>query len=296
MKNNMQSEYIWNPWHGCHKCSEGCKHCYVAEIDRNYGIDYSKVKLVKSTFKYPIQKCKNKKAEKYELQYKIPSGSIIDTCTTSDFFIEEADIWRNEAWEFIHERIDCLFRIITKRPQRISQCLPNNWLDGWKNVMIYISVETEERTYERINYILDLPIINRGLMIAPMLEPMDIRPILSGGLIDEVLLGGESYIGYGEKSRVLKLEWVEDISQQCKEYDVPFQFYQTGSRLQLKDGKIIHVNNRDQIGLASFYNLDINNQYILDWKTTAQELELQRLAEQAHRIYEQLTLKDLGIT
>ncbi|MBQ2628769.1 MAG: DUF5131 family protein [Kiritimatiellae bacterium] len=19
---------IWNPWHGCHKVSEGCQHCY----------------------------------------------------------------------------------------------------------------------------------------------------------------------------------------------------------------------------------------------------------------------------
>ena len=20
---------IWNPWHGCVKCSEGCKNCYM---------------------------------------------------------------------------------------------------------------------------------------------------------------------------------------------------------------------------------------------------------------------------
>lgn len=20
---------IWNPWHGCHKISEGCEHCYM---------------------------------------------------------------------------------------------------------------------------------------------------------------------------------------------------------------------------------------------------------------------------
>ncbi|MDE7407733.1 MAG: phage Gp37/Gp68 family protein, partial [Muribaculaceae bacterium] len=20
---------MWNPWHGCHKISDGCRHCYV---------------------------------------------------------------------------------------------------------------------------------------------------------------------------------------------------------------------------------------------------------------------------
>lgn len=25
---------IWNPWHGCVKCSEGCEHCYMYFLDR----------------------------------------------------------------------------------------------------------------------------------------------------------------------------------------------------------------------------------------------------------------------
>lgn len=25
---------IWNPWHGCVKCSEGCQHCYMYFLDR----------------------------------------------------------------------------------------------------------------------------------------------------------------------------------------------------------------------------------------------------------------------
>ncbi|MDO4339169.1 MAG: DUF5131 family protein [Eubacteriales bacterium] len=24
---------IWNPWHGCVKCSEGCQHCYMYFLD-----------------------------------------------------------------------------------------------------------------------------------------------------------------------------------------------------------------------------------------------------------------------
>jgi len=29
---------IWNPWHGCHKVSEGCQHCYMYFLDRMRGI------------------------------------------------------------------------------------------------------------------------------------------------------------------------------------------------------------------------------------------------------------------
>ena len=24
---------IWNPWHGCKKCSEGCENCYMFYLD-----------------------------------------------------------------------------------------------------------------------------------------------------------------------------------------------------------------------------------------------------------------------
>ena len=34
---------IWNPWHGCHKVSEGCLHCYMYFLDGKRGIDTSKV-------------------------------------------------------------------------------------------------------------------------------------------------------------------------------------------------------------------------------------------------------------
>ena len=33
----------WNPWHGCHKLSEGCANCYVYRIDDRYERDASEV-------------------------------------------------------------------------------------------------------------------------------------------------------------------------------------------------------------------------------------------------------------
>lgn len=33
------NDSIWNPWHGCHKYSEGCQNCYAFFLDKRYGRD-----------------------------------------------------------------------------------------------------------------------------------------------------------------------------------------------------------------------------------------------------------------
>lgn len=297
---SKQNKIIWNPWHGCHKCSEGCLRCYMYEADKNIGINSSIVRQTKTGFRLPVQKTRikdGKKHEKYELEYKVPSGSHVMTCLTSDFFIEEADVWRREAWDFIHERRDCLFEIITKRPERIKQCLPDNWLVGWNNVLIDVTIENEERAYQRVPIILDLPIKHIGLMIEPMLEQIDIRPFLSSGQIELVTVGGESYKGWDGVARELNIKWVRDIKEQCEYYEVPFYFHQTGTRFKLDNGRIVTVNKRsDEHGLAEFYGFDINEIGGINWEYTVKELELQSLAEQAHEVYKQITLEELGLT
>lgn len=43
---------------------------------------------------------------------------------TSDFFIEDADQWRDEVWNFIKIRSDLSFVIITKRIHRFWSVYP----------------------------------------------------------------------------------------------------------------------------------------------------------------------------
>ena len=43
---------------------------------------------------------------------------------TSDFFLEEADAWRDEVWDIIRQRPDVRFWILTKRADRIADHLP----------------------------------------------------------------------------------------------------------------------------------------------------------------------------
>ncbi|MBR0375321.1 MAG: DUF5131 family protein, partial [Firmicutes bacterium] len=81
---------MWNPWHGCHKISPGCAHCYVYRRDESVGLDSSLVHKT-SAFSLPLQ-------VKRDGSYKLPPRSLVWTCFTSDFLVEEADPWREEAW------------------------------------------------------------------------------------------------------------------------------------------------------------------------------------------------------
>ena len=101
----IRQSKMWNPWHGCHKLSEGCKHCYVYRGDARRGIDSSIISKTKN-FDLPIQKKRNG-------DYKIPSGAMVYACFTSDFLLKEADEWRIEAWEMMKVRNDLQFMMIT---------------------------------------------------------------------------------------------------------------------------------------------------------------------------------------
>ena len=118
----------WNPWHGCHKYSAGCQNCYVYRMDGRHQKDASIVQKT-AAFYLPI-------AHARDGSYKIPPGSMIGTCFTSDFLLEDADPWRGEAWRMIRERSDCYFLFITKRITRFAQCIPEDWGEGYRNLTI----------------------------------------------------------------------------------------------------------------------------------------------------------------
>ncbi len=120
---------IWNPWHGCKKCSEGCQNCYMYYLDSLRDKDGSQIYRTKSGFKYPLSKNRDG-------SYKVKSGEMLRVCMTSDFFLEEADPWRDEAWAIIKQRPDVKFYLLTKRPERVADHLPWDWGDGWENVIL----------------------------------------------------------------------------------------------------------------------------------------------------------------
>lgn len=223
---------IWNPWHGCIKKSEGCQNCYMYFLDRQRNADGRNIYKVKSNFDYPLQKNKNG-------SYKIKSGEQIRVCMTSDFFLEEADVWRPEAWKIIRQRPDVVFFLLTKRPERVRKCLPPDWNEGWENVFFNITCENQQRADERIPLLLSLPFKHKGLMAAPFIGAIDIKKYLQSGQIEQVIAGGENYDG----SRPLDYDWVKSLHDQCVSTNVTFCFIETGTYF-IKGGKTYHLPDK----------------------------------------------------
>lgn len=223
---------IWNPWHGCIKKSEGCQHCYMYFLDKQRGGNGQNIYKVKNNFYYPLSKNKDG-------SYKIKSGEHIRVCMTSDFFLEEADEWRKEAWKIIKQRPDVVFILITKRPERIAQVLPLDWGDGWENVFLNVTCENQIRADERIPILLQLPFKHKGIVAAPFIAPVSIKKYLSSHQIEQVIAGGENYDG----TRPLDYLWVKNLYDECVEANITFCFMETGTNF-IKDGKTYRLPSK----------------------------------------------------
>ncbi len=235
---------IWNPWHGCHKKSAGCLNCYMFRRDMLYDKDSNIITKTKD-FNLGIKKHRDG-------SYYIPSGEVVYTCMTSDFFIDEADLWRPNIWQMIKLREDVHFYIITKRIERFLNCIPDDWGNGYDNVTICTTVENQMMAEERLPIFLKLPIKHKEIICEPLLEEITLDKYLQRGNIEQVTCGGES----GDNARVCNYEWVLKIRNECQNNKVKFYFKQTGAHF-IKNGKLYNVPRIKQLTQANKANINI---------------------------------------
>lgn len=234
----------WNPWHGCTKISPGCKYCYVYRQDAMYGSEISSSQCRKTAnFCLPIKRRRDR-------SWKIESGRVVFTCFTSDFLLEDADPWRAECWQMIRQRSDLWFYFFTKRIDRFMQCVPDDWGDGYDNVLVGCTVENQAMADRRLPIFRSLPIRHKSIIVAPMLEHVNLEPYLDQ-TIEEVAVSGES----GLDARPCDYDWILDLRRQCVNADIPFRFHQTGARF-IKDGRLYHIPRRYQLSQAHKANID----------------------------------------
>jgi protein gp37 len=201
-------------------------------LDRMREQNGAEIRRSKSGFDYPLRRHRDGR-------YHIQSGELIRVCMTSDFFLEEADPWRDDAWDIMRERSDVKFFLLTKRPQRVMDCLPTDWGDGWEHISLHVSCESQRRADERIPLLLELPFKHKGIMCAPFIAPVHISTYLQSGQIEQVICGGENYDG----ARPCDFDWVKSLRAECAEADVTFCFIETGTRF-IKDGRMYHIPSK----------------------------------------------------
>lgn len=245
------ADNTWNPWQGCHKVSAGCANCYMFRDKKRYGQDPSTVIRSKAkTFNSP-------------LKWKDPARVFV--CSWSDFFILEADDWRDDAWDIIRKTPHLTYLLLTKRPENIKDRLPNDW--PLPNVWLGVTAENQEQADKRIPLLLEIPAAKHFVSIEPMVGSVDLSEWILGFDIEEEIIEGitaghdpncdgscqhcpvpvqtQELVRHqiprrpeldwvivggesGSGARPAHPDWVRSLRDQCKEADTPFMFKQWG--------------------------------------------------------------------
>ena len=218
---NESHEANWNPWLGCRKCSAMCKNCLMfltqGERFKNFGHqaihDPANIRRVWSNYGIPmkLQKLARERGKKI----------VCSVCMYSDFFLEEADPWRPKVWRLIRITPNVVYKIQTKRTERITSCLPSDWGPrGYPNVWFGASVETKKYFY-RLDDLRAIPCALRYVDNAGTLE--DIMPEFESQLdgIGWVISGGETGCGVVDP-RPWSLDWAKKIHDACVRRGIPF--------------------------------------------------------------------------
>ena len=215
-------------------------HCYIHKGDAKRGINTNDIVKTKDFCK-PVEKLKNG-------SYKLKSG-IVYTCFSTDFLLQEADGWREECWKMIRQRADCTFLFLTKRIERFMGCIPEDWDDGYENVVVCCTIENQENADRKLPVFQTLPIKHKCITAQPLIGPIDMEKYLDH--IELVVVGGES----DRDARVLDYDWVLNIREQCIRKHVSFEFRQCGTHF-IKDGKQYRLQTKDLCSQARKANIN----------------------------------------
>ena len=149
----------------------------------------------------------------------------------------------------IRQRKDCQFLFLTKRIERFLDCIPEDWGDGWGNVIVGCTVENQKRADERLRIFSQLPIKHKNIICQPMISAIGLEQYLSG--IELVVAGGES----DRFARPMYYDWVLSLREQCIRQNVSFEFRQCGTHF-IKDGREYTLQKKDLCSQARKANIN----------------------------------------
>lgn len=241
--------YTWNPWWGCVKVSEACKHCYAATFDKRLGGDHwgptTRRKFQSADYWQQPHRW-DAKARRLGVRLKVFCASMADVFERlPSGHPDEAQMAaeRKGLWHLIQNTQNLHWLLLTKRPENVlemtadcfSECFP-------ENVWVGTTCEDQEAADKRIPYLLEVPAVVRFLSCEPLLGPINLRRWLwNDGIVDSyhqdrtcsfptghigwVITGGES----GHGARPTHPDWFRSLRDQCLSAGVAFHHKQNGN-------------------------------------------------------------------
>lgn len=224
------TESTWNPVTGCKKISPGCKNCYAERLSKR--LKAMGQANYRNGFKLTLQP----HMLELPLHWKKPQTIFVNSM--SDLFHSEVPL------DYIQQVFDVMkrshwhrFQVLTKRADRLAEL--SDQLQWSPNIWMGVSVESQKYVH-RIDDLRSTDAHVKFLSLEPLLSALkglDLREI------DWAIVGGES--GYG--FRPIKEEWVVEIREQCRNFEVPFFFKQWGGFNKKKTGRLLEGRTWDEM-------------------------------------------------
>lgn len=229
------TDHTFNAWMGCAKISVGCANCYAERLTRDrmglqlWGPQATRQVTSSANWRKPLQW--NRQAATAGQRRKVFCGSLMDWSEDHP----TAAATRPRLWELIRATPNLDWQLLTKRTERIKECLPRDWEHGYQNVWLGTTIEDDRYTW-RARELAEIPAAVRFVSYEPALGPL---PSLNLDGIDWLICGGESGPGY----RIFDQQWARDVEAACRESNTAFFFKQSsGWRTEMGtelDGRII---------------------------------------------------------
>jgi len=223
------SDYTWNTWIGCSKVSPGCSHCYAiptSERNARLGMRHYEGVTARDAKGQPQWTGKLGMASQATLEkpltVKAPSLWFVNSM--SDFWHENATAdMRRRVFEVIDRCPQHRFQVLTKRPERIADCMKELGRQLPRNVWLGVTAEDQIRADLRVPFLdyFDTPEV-RFASVEPMLSPVSLRGLSDS--IDWVIIGGES----GPGARPMEARWVGQLLEELAKMNVAGFFKQWG--------------------------------------------------------------------
>ena len=255
------TDHTFNPWVGCTKVGSACDRCYAEKWSKRSGHpelwqgERRRTSII--NWQQPI------KWDRQAAAAGVRRRVFPSLCDPFDNRVPSC--WRDDFWHWIDQTPNLEWLLLTKRPQNIAGMLPNPgtavkpWGDGWPNVWLGVSAGDQEEADRNIPILLATPAAVQFVSLEPLLGPIDLTSIacpngckppeycsrchpggseptgtydvLGAGLLDWVIVGGES----GPNARPMHPDWARSIRNQCERAGIPFFFKQHGEWIGIPD-------------------------------------------------------------
>jgi protein gp37 len=197
-----------------------CDHCYAeVMMDHRYGrVEWGphgeRKRTSEANWRNPIRWNEDARTFK-EVNGHRPR---VFCASLADVFDNQVSSkWRRDLFTLIGEcnRLDWL--LLTKRPQNILTMLPADWGDGYRNVWLGVTAESQKYFDKRWSLLVEIPASIKFISYEPAIGPLRLPKY--GPFPDWLISGGES----GPRARSMKPQWVRNIITDCRNRGVaPF--------------------------------------------------------------------------